>query len=102
VRELAVVREQKCAGRVGVEAADRDDAGGVVDKADDGRPALGVARGRDGSGGLVQEHVGQRLEGDALAVELDAVAALDERVQLAGLAVDRDAAGLDQLVRLAP
>ena len=36
VRELAVVREQERAGRVGVEAADRNDARGVVDEVDDG------------------------------------------------------------------
>ena len=36
VRELAVVREQERAGRVGVEAADGHDPRGMVDELDDG------------------------------------------------------------------
>ena len=43
VRELAVVREQERAGRVGVEPADRDDARLVRDEVDDGAAALRVA-----------------------------------------------------------
>ena len=98
VRELAVVGEQQRAGRVGVEPADRDDARRMVDQLDDGAPALRVARGRDGAGRLVQEHIGERLQLERRAVQLDPVAALDERVQLPRLAVDGHAAGLDQLV----
>ena len=45
VRELAVVREQQRAGRVGVEAADGDDARGVVDELDD-RAACPAGRAR--------------------------------------------------------
>ena len=48
----------------------------------------------------MQEHVAELLLRDRLAVDLDDVARLHERVQLAGLAVDAHAAGLDQLVRL--
>src|SRR5436190_7740925 len=73
----------------------------VIDEFDDGAAALRVAGGGDHAGRLVQEHVGERLEVDGPAVELDAVAALDERVQLSGLAVDGHAARLDQLVGLA-
>ena len=102
VRELAVVREQEGTRRVGVEATDRDDARLVVDEPDDRGPTLRVARSGDGAGRLVQEHVGQPLQLDPAPVELDPVAALDERVQLPRLAVDRHAAGLDQLVGLAP
>jgi hypothetical protein len=102
VRELAVVREQERAGRVDVEPAHRDDPRRVVDEVDDGSAALGVARGRDRARRLVQEHVGQGLELDTVAVELDAVAALDEGVQLPGLAVDGHPARLDQLVCPAP
>ena len=40
VGELAVVRQQERAGRVGVEPADRDDAAGMADEPDDGRPAV--------------------------------------------------------------
>ena len=40
VREVAVVREQDRAGRVGVEAADGNDARRVVDEPDDGRATL--------------------------------------------------------------
>ena len=50
----------------------------------------------------MQQDVGERLLGDGLAVDLDEVASLDERVQLPGLAVHEHAAGLDQLVGLAP
>src|SRR5579884_236059 len=98
VRELAVVREQERTGRVGVEPADGDDARGQVDETDDGRPTAGVARRRDDAGRLVEQHVGERLQLEWLAVELDAVARADEGVQAAGLAVDGDATGLDQLV----
>ena len=54
------------------------------------------------AGGLVEQHVGEPLRRDRLAVDLDAVARLDERVQLPRLAVDAHAAGLDQLVGAAP
>jgi hypothetical protein len=50
----------------------------------------------------VQQHVGEALLGEWLAVELDDVTRCDERVQLTWLAVDGDATGLDQLVGLAP
>jgi len=49
----------------------------------------------------VEEDVRESLQLDGLAVDLDAVARLDEGVQLSGLAVDGHAAGLDQLVGLA-
>ena len=88
VRELAVVREQERAGRVRVEPADRDDARLVADEADDGRPPVRVARGRDDARRLVQEHVGEPLRRERPPVELDPAARLDERVQLPGLAVD--------------
>ena len=102
VRELAVVGEQERAGRVCVEPADRDDAGGVVDEVDDGSPPLWVARGRDHARRLVQEDVGERLQLDGAAVELDPVALRHEGVQLTRPAVDGDAARLDQLVGAAP
>ena len=73
MRERAVVREQERTGRVDVEPADRDDAGVVLDEADDGRPALGVAGGRDDARRLVQEHVGEPLLRDRLSVHLDGV-----------------------------
>ena len=100
VRERAVVREQERARRVDVEPADRDDPRLVLDEADDGRPALRVARGRHDPRRLVQEHVGERLLRDRPPVDLDGVGGLHERVQLPGLAVDAHAAGLDQLVGL--
>ncbi len=98
VGERTVVREQQRAGRVGVEAADRDDARGVADEVDDRRASLRVAHRRDDTGRLVQEYVRERLLRDLASVDLDAVGASDERVQLPGLAVDEDAARLDQLV----
>jgi hypothetical protein len=101
VCELAVVREQEGAGRVGVEAADRDDPRRVLDELDDGGAAPRVVSGRHDAGRLVQEHVGERLELDRPAVDLDAVSGGDEGVELPGLAVDEHPAGLDQLVGLA-
>jgi len=98
VRERTVVREQEHPAGVDVEPPDRHDARGVVDEVDDRRPALRVARGRDDARRLVQEHVAERLLRDPLTVDLDDVGARDERVQLAGLAVDPDAPRLDQLV----
>ena len=102
VRELAVVREQERAGRVGVETSDRHDARLVRDELDDGRAAAGIARRGDDTGGLVQQQVGKPLLRDGPPVDLDAVAARDERVQLARRTVDAHAARLDQLVCLAP
>ena len=84
-----------------VESTDGNDAHRVVDEPDDRRPTLRVARGRDDTGRLVEEHVGERLLVQRPAVEADVVGRLDERVQLPGLAVDGHSAGLDQLVRLA-
>ena len=98
VRQFAVVRQQQRARRVCVEAADGDDARGMRDELDDVRPTLRVARRRDDTRGLVQEDVGQALLRQRAAVELDAVARLHEGVQLPALAVDGDAACLDQLV----
>ena len=102
VGELAVVRQEQHAGRVGVEAADRDDPGLVADEADDGRAAARVARRRHDACRLVQQHVDELLQPEPAAVELDAVARLDERVQRSRLAVDGDPARLDQLVGAAP
>src|SRR6266542_3707826 len=73
VRERAVVGEQERAGRVGVEAADRDDARGVTDEADDGRASVRIACRRHDAGRLVQQHVGELLRTDALTVHLDDV-----------------------------
>jgi uncharacterized protein with GYD domain len=102
VCQVAVVGEEQGAGRVGVEAADRHDPRRVVDELDDGAAALRVAGRRDRCSGLVQEDVGERLPFERASVELDAVAGADEGVELARLAVDRDAPGLDQLVGAAP
>src|SRR5207248_11441926 len=96
-------REQERAGRVGVEPPDRDEASRVVgDELDDRRPTLRVARGRDGSYGLIEQHVRERLPFERPPVQLDAVAFRHERVELPGLPVDGNAAGLDQLVGLPP
>jgi hypothetical protein len=98
VRERSVVRQQERAGRVGVEAPDRNDTRFVADEIDDCRPSLRIARGGDDSRGLVEKYVGKALRGDRVPVDLDSVGLLDERVQLTRLAVHRYPAGLDQLV----
>ena len=51
--------------------------------------------------GLYKQDVGELLLRERPAVEAHLVGALHEGVQLPDLAVDGDAAGLDQLVRLA-
>ena len=98
VRERPVVRQQERAGRIRVEPPDRDDALRDVDEVDHRRTPCGVARRRDRPHRLVQQDVGELLRADELPVDLDAILPLDEGVQLSRLAVDGDAAGLDQLV----
>src|SRR5712691_7457859 len=100
VRELAVVRQQQRAGRVGVEAADGNDARLVADEVDDRATRVRIARSGDDPGGLVQQHVRELLLRDGPAVYLDAVVLGDERVQLSAPTVHSYAAGLDQLVGL--
>ena len=92
VRELPVVREQERSGRVRVEPSHRDDARLVRHELDDRRPALRIARRRDHSCGLVEQHVAQPLPFHLPSVDLDAVARADDRVELPGLTVDGDAA----------
>ena len=96
--ELTVVGEQEDAGRVGVQAADRNDACLVPDEFDDRGPPVRIARRRYDPSRLVEQHVGERLVRDRFPVDLDPVALRHERVQLSELTVDRHPAGLDQLV----
>ncbi len=98
VRERTVVRQEQHPRCVAVEAPHRHDADVAADEVDDRRPALRVARGRDRPARLVEQDVAQPLLADLPAVDPDDVPRLDERVQLAGHAVDRDSAGLDQPV----
>ena len=74
----------------------------MLHEIDDDRPPLGITRGRDHPGRLVQEHVGERLGDEELPVEIDDVALLDERVQPGRHAVHTHAAALDQLVGAPP
>ena len=99
VRELPVVREQERSGRVRVEPSHRDDARLVRHELDDRRPALRVARRRDDVRRLVEDDVPEPLPRHLPPVHLDAVVCADDGVELPGLGVDRDAAGLDQVVR---
>ena len=80
VRERAVVRQQERAGRVDVEAADRDDARTRRDDVDDGAAAVRVARGRDVTDGLVQQDDRELLLRDRAPVDLDAVGRLRRTV----------------------
>ena len=61
VRQLAVVGQQDQAGGVGVEPADRVQARAVGHELDDRRAAVGVARGRDDAGRLVERVDDARL-----------------------------------------
>jgi hypothetical protein len=101
VRERAVVREQECARRVGVEPADGNHPRGMLDQVDDSRAALRIARRRDDAGRLVEKHVGKRLWRDRPPVQFDRVALADESAEIAELAVHAHAAGADEFVRLA-
>ena len=74
---------------------------GAADEVDHGRSPLRVACGRDRAARLVEEDVAERLLADETAVDADVVGAPDERVELARLAVDGDAPGLDEPVRAA-
>ena len=98
MREAPVVREQERSRRVGVEPPDRDDAWPGADELDHGSPPVRVAGGRDDAPGLVQEDVREPLPRHRPPVDLDAVAGTDDGIELPGLAVDGDAAGLDQLI----
>ena len=74
----------------------------VTDEVDDRRSPFRIGRRRDDPEWLVEHHVGQLLLADQLPVDLDDVPGADERVQLATFAVDRNAAGLDQLIGGSP
>ena len=102
MRERAVVREEKHARRVPVEASHGHDPDVAADEIDDGGSPLGVPRGRDRPARLVEQDVAQRLLADLPAVDPHDVRRLDERVELPRRAVDRHTAGLDQLVGAAP
>src|SRR5579863_7052392 len=102
VRERAVVREEKRAGRIDVEPPDGDNARRERDELDDGAPPLRVASGGDDALRLVEEDVRKTLARDFLPVDFDAVVLADDGVQLARSAVDGDAAILDELVGAPP
>jgi aminopeptidase len=102
VREVAVVRQQQGAGRVHVEASDRNDSRLGRHEVDDRLPSVRIAGGCDNTCRLVEEDVREPLRCDALAVHLDDVPLSNDRVQLARLAVDAHSPFLDQLVRTAP
>jgi len=79
VGELAVVGQQDQAGRVRVQPADREQAKGAADQADDGRASLRIARRRDDARRLVDrvDDASDRVVANAPAVERDLVARLD-------------------------
>src|SRR5262249_56693843 len=93
-----VVGGGEAAGCGGVGGAGGTDAGRVPDAPAAGWRVVWVACGRGDPRRLVEDDVCECLLRERPPVELDAVARGDERVQLPGLAVDRDPAGLDQLV----
>src|SRR5690606_28983960 len=107
VGQLAVGGEQQQAGGVDVQAADGDPARALErgQRLEDGRAAFGIlARGDFAFGLVVHQHPGrlaQRAGDEGLAVDLDAVAALDARPQLRDFAVDLDHAIGDALLERA-
>ena len=84
VGELAVVREQEHAGGVCIQTTDGTTRRLVLDEADDGRPAVRVARVVTPTGLWSSTYASCS---GVPTVEIHHVAFLDERVQLAGLAV---------------
>ncbi len=98
VCQSTVVRQQQRSGRVGVEPADGNDAGGMGDQTDDRRAALRIAGRRDDPGRLVQEDVGEGLQDDTSLIDLHPVATPDLRGELSRGTVDPDPPRLDQLV----
>src|SRR5690606_22098125 len=107
VGQLAVGGEQQQAGGVDVQAADRDPARALErgQGLEDGRAALGIFAGGDFAFGLVVDQharrIGQGAGDEDLAVEFDAVAALDAHSGLRDLAVDLDQAVGDALLQRA-
>src|SRR2546423_107594 len=69
----------------------------VADRGDVLTPVR-VGGGGDHAGRLVQQGVREPLPRNLLSVDLDAIAGPDDRVELSGLAIDGDAACLDQLI----
>ena len=104
VGEVAVVGEEQETLGVGVEAADGEHARLVGHELDDRAPALRIVRRGHHPGRLVEEvvhEVGGGRYPDA--VDLDAVALrVDPAPQLGHLAVDGDAAVLDELLAHPP
>ena len=73
VGEVAVVRQEKRAGRVRIEPPDGNDARRVRDEIDYRAASLRIARGRDDAGRLVEQDVGDPLLRERLPVEADVV-----------------------------
>ena len=74
VGELTVVGKQENTGRIGVEPTDWDDARLVANEIDDRPSPVGVVGCRHDARRLMEQHVGQPLPLDRLAVDLDHVA----------------------------
>jgi len=104
VGEVAVVGQEQEPFGVRVEPADREDPGLVGDQIDDGGPPVGVARGGDDPGRLVQQvvdEVGRRR--DRNAVDLDSLGlGVDPPAQLGNFPVDGDPAVVDELLARPP
>jgi len=98
VGQVTVVGEKKQSLGVGVEAADREDAGLVGHEVEDGWTALRIAGRRDNAARLVEEVVDEVSGGrDGDAVDLDPLASrIHPTAQRRHFAVDRDAAVLDE------
>ena len=104
LREIAVVREQQQAFGVLIEAPDGKHARLGGHELGHDRAAVRVGRGRHDAGGLVEQVVDEPgLRPDAHAVDLDAIGlGVGLVAERRHRAVDRDRAGLDQLLAVAP
>lgn len=100
---VAVVRQEQQAGRVAIEAADRNDPLGDIDQVEDGATTPLVARRRDVAIGLVEQDVAPPLVLQRLPIDPDILALrVDLNAQLGDdLAVDGHPALTDQVFRLA-
>ncbi len=100
VGEVAVVRQEESAGRLGVEAADGHDARRVLDELHHRRTSLRVAAVVTTPAGLCRRTYVSCCVASGSPSSAHLVGGLDDRVQLPGRAVDGDAACLDQVVGL--
>jgi hypothetical protein len=102
--EIAIVGEEKHPLGLGVEPADIEEARQVRRQKIENRiPRLGIASRGNETGRLMQHDIEATLAVDEFAVDFYVIALRGLRAEIgANVAVDRDAAGGDQLIAMPP